>query len=337
MEKVKAAIIGLGRIASLLEEDSRREKPCTHAGAIAANPDCVLSGGCDIDQERRRLFAERWGVPVYADAAEMIRAEKPLILVIATHPDSHYEYCRLAAASGVPVVICEKPLANSLRAARKIASLALQGSREKGGTTIITNHERRYSADYIKAKKILASEKLGPLLSVRSVLCMGKNRRLLDVFWHDGTHLADALMFLSGLTLKHKNRRGAKLTASSGTAWLEGELIHPGKIPVIIELGAGRDHLIFEIEFSCARGRLRIGNGVFEVWESCESPYAEKFRSLELSGKSADRKFEGPTGYFTNMLADAVSCVRKPGQKPVSSAADGLAVIEYLNSVKPWR
>jgi hypothetical protein len=32
MDKIKAAIIGLGRIASLLENDTLREKPCTHAG-----------------------------------------------------------------------------------------------------------------------------------------------------------------------------------------------------------------------------------------------------------------------------------------------------------------
>jgi len=75
MERIKAAGVGLGRIASLLEEDARREKPCTHAGAIAVNKDCALSGGCDIDEERRGLFAQRWGVPVYSDAAEMIREQ----------------------------------------------------------------------------------------------------------------------------------------------------------------------------------------------------------------------------------------------------------------------
>jgi hypothetical protein len=42
MEKISAAIVGLGRIAGMLEEDSLREKPCTHAGAITANSDCVL-------------------------------------------------------------------------------------------------------------------------------------------------------------------------------------------------------------------------------------------------------------------------------------------------------
>jgi hypothetical protein len=101
---------------------------------------------------------------------------------------------------------------------------------------------------------------------------------------------------------------------------------------VLIEVGAGRDHLVFEMEFSCERGRLRIGNGIFEVWESVPSPYAEKFRSLKKTGET----FSGPTGYFANMVKDAAACVPEPGRQPRSSAAEGLAVIEYLHSVQPW-
>jgi len=353
MEKIKAAIIGLGRIASLLEEDSLREKPCTHAGAIAANEDCILAAGCDIDEERRRLFAEKWNVPVYADAEKILSLHNPQILVIATHPDSHYFYCRLASQYKVPVVICEKPLADNIRDARKIARLC-----EKGGPVIITNHERRYSRDYIRAKEILEEGKLGSVLGVRACLYMGKTTRLLDQLWHDGTHLADAIMFLSDAKLKHRRFWGVKLKQRSGTAWLEGFLQREEKnfyhggllscrqlgvsrskdrnsahIPVIFEIGAGRDHLVFEIEFSCERGRLRIGNGVFEVFESVPSPYAEKFRSLKNTGEV----FSGPTGYFANMLKDAVSCVRDRSLKPRSGAMDGLRVIEYLNSVKSWR
>ena len=359
---IKVAIVGLGRIASLLEDDSLREKPCTHAGAITANADCELTAGCDIDEERRGLFAQKWRVPVYADAAEMLRVHKPQILAIATHPDSHYHYCRLAANAGIQVVICEKPLADNIREARKIARLA------DNGLAIVTNHERRYSEDYIRAKTILNSGKLGLLLSMRAVLYMGKTQRLLDVLWHDGTHLADAIMFLTGMELKHKKRRGAKLSANAGTAWLEGELtvsseqlavsnekreeggngdthssfLTPNSsllptpyspLPIIIEIGAGRDHLVFEMEFSCEKGRLRVGNGIFEVWESVPSPYAEKFRSL----RQTEERFSGPTGYFANMVKDAVACAREPGRLPRSSAADGLRVIEYLNSIRAWR
>jgi predicted dehydrogenase len=342
VEKINAAIIGLGRIASLLEEDSLREKPCTHAGALAANPDCTLVAGCDIDGERRRLFTEKWQVPAYANAAEMIRCHKPQILTIATHLDSHYHYCQLAAINDIPVVICEKPLADKLKQARKIARLGQFSANINHGPVIVTNHERRYSADYIRTKTILSEEKLGKLLSVRAVLYMGKNKRLLDVLWHDGTHLVDAIMFLANLELKHRRRWGAKLSASTGTAWLEGELYRGKSVkptPVIIEIGAGRDHLVFEMEFSCEKGRLRIGNGIFEVYESAPSPYAEKFRSL----KRTDETFTGPTGYFANMVQDAVDCAKaaidsqEPGKIPRSNAADGLKVIEYLNSVKAWK
>jgi predicted dehydrogenase len=329
MEKIKAAIVGLGRIASLLEEDTLREKPCTHAGAIAANDDCILAAGCDTDEERRRLFAEKWQVPVFADAAEMLSIHKPQIFVIATHPDSHYHYCRLAIQHKVSVVICEKPLADNIVNARKIARLS-----EKSGAVIITNHERRYSQDYICAKEILEEGKLGRLLGVRAILYMGKTRRLVDQFWHDGTHLADAIMFLSNSSLKHRRFWGAKLNSRSGTTWLEGSL-HREKeppVPVIFEIGAGRDYLVFEIEFSCEKGRLRIGNGVFKVCESVPSPYAENFRSLKNTGEV----FSGPTGYFANMLNDAVACVRDSNRKPCSGAIDGLRVIEYLNSVKRW-
>jgi predicted dehydrogenase len=335
MDKIKAAIVGLGRIASLLEDDSLREKPCTHAGAITANGDFLLAAGADIDGERRRLFAERWGVPVYDDAAEMLRAEAPRVLVIATHPDSHERYCRLASAYRVPLVICEKPLADSLGAARRIVRLARNASRD--GPVIMVNHERRYSLDYISAREIIAKGRLGSLLSADAMLYMGKERRLRDVLWHDGTHLADAIMYLTGMTMKRGKRWGAPLSSRRGTAWLAGTLGSAGKtkdrIPFVIELGAGRDHLVFEMSFSFERGRLRIGNGIFEVWESEPSPYAEKFRSL----KKTACDFTGPTGYFENMIKDAAACVRDPSRRPVSGAADGLDVIEYLSSVTRWK
>jgi predicted dehydrogenase len=229
------------------------------------------------------------------------------------------------------VVVAEKPLADTLRNARRIAALHRQGK-----LRILTNHERRYSADYIRAKAILDGEELGPLRGVRAALYMGKNRRLADVLWHDGTHLADVIMFLGGGTLRHRRTWGAKLNRPEGTAWLLGCLERPAspaspRVPFTIELGAGRDHLVFETEFSCERGRLRIGNGVFEVWESRPSPYAEKFRSLQKTGET----FRGPTGYFANMIRDAAACYRDPRRQPRSSALEGLRVVEYLNSVRP--
>jgi predicted dehydrogenase len=342
----KAAIVGLGRIASLLENDSLREKPCTHAGAITTTPGLALCAGADTDEERRKLFAEKWKVPVYAEAQAMLEQERPQILHIATHPDSHWQYCSLAARYGVSVAVCEKPLADTLAQAKKIAAL-----HESGKITVITNHERRYAADYTRAKAVLAGgERLGNITGVRGKLYVGKTRRLLDVLWHDGTHLADAAMFLTGGVLKHRKTLGggcpgkagrhgkAGLNARTGTVYLLGHLDSPlvpaaVPLPFFLELGAGRDHLVFELEFSCERGKLVIGNGIYEVWESRESPYAEGFKSLV----KCDDAFTGHTGYFSNMAANALACAQSGAETAVSTAMDGLRVIRYLRSVKAWR
>ncbi len=99
---IPCAIIGLGRIGSLLETDPLREKPCTHAGAIVDNPHCRLVGGYDLDPERRIQFSETWKVPTdFSSAEEMLETLHPEILCIATHPDSHAYYVELAAQKNV--------------------------------------------------------------------------------------------------------------------------------------------------------------------------------------------------------------------------------------------
>ncbi len=317
----RCAVVGLGRIGSLLEDDVLREKPCTHAGAIAADPDCVLVGGADIDPERRRLFAERWNCPaVFADAGELIGGTRPDILHVATHPDSHEKYVRLAAERGVPVVVCEKPLADSLAAARRIASL-----HEKGAVTVVVNHERRYSADYLLAKALVDGGRYGRLLAAAGKLHFGRRRKLMDQMIHDGTHMADILAFLAGGSLR-KTAVSGRLDRRSGTAVV---LAKSGGVPVAIEVGAERDHLVFEIDLSFESGRLRIGNGLYEESESRASPYYEGFRSLVPAGTRPPDK----TGYFAGMLADAAACVRDRKRRPLSGAVDGYRALEFILSL----
>lgn len=320
MEKIPVAFIGLGRIASLLEDDPLREKPCTHAGAVAANPDCTIVAGADIDHNRRTLFAKRWHCSVYADAETMIKTHSPQIVIIATGPELHERYCALASEYKVPVIICEKPLADTLKQARRIV---------RTGSRILVNHERRYSAPYIRAKEVLDSGRLGRLLSIKATLCMGgKNRSLRNVLWNDGTHLIDAIHFLSGSTIQKQSEvRASQLDSKTGTVFLTGTL--ESSIPFFIEVGAERDFLAFEIDCTSEYGRIQIGNDIFGIWESGPSPYAQGFRSLIKTTETVS----GPTGYFINMIADAVVGVRDKNHVLRSSAADGLAVIEYLDKL----
>jgi predicted dehydrogenase len=326
---MRCAIVGLGRIGSLLEDDTLREKPATHAGAIAGNPDCLLVAGADLDPERRSLFAERWGCDrLYEDAESMLRGQAGPdggidAFFVATHPESHLKLCRLAAAYGVPVVVCEKPLADTMRRARAIRRL-----HNPANMTILTNHERRYSKDYLAARSTVREGSLGELRGITGTLYFGSKMTHREVLLHDGTHMVDIVNFLAGGRLRVRRVVG-NLNRRTGTSYLHGELKGgTGTAPVVLEVGSGRDHLVFEVTLSFSRGRLRVGNGVFAVEKSAESPHYEGYRSLVPDASAPI----GPTGYFANMVADAVACFREPGREPVSSAADGYEVMKFIFS-----
>lgn len=316
--RVRCAVVGLGRIASLLEKDPLREKPCTHVGAITAIPRCELVAGADIDPERRELFREDWGCEaLYEDAGEMLREQQPQILVVATHPDSHLRYVSAAAKAGVPVAICEKPLADTLGNARRIARLYRSGK-----ITVVTNHERRYSSDYARGRQAVRDGRYGRLLSVKGTLYFGRTTRKDRMLLHDGTHLIDAVNYLTGQPTRFLRRHG-RLRSRRSSTFLLGR---SGAVPVLLEVGSERDHLVFEVELSFESGRLRIGNGT-ESWErSEESPYYEGYRSLLPDPPGA----AGLTGYFANMVADAVACVDEPDREPRSSAIDALEVMKFI-------
>ena len=145
--EVRCAVIGLGRIGFSLEDDERREKPCTHTGAILADGTCTLVGGCDTEAAARDAYKQRFNVPVYDSPDDLLRDTRPHIVCIATYPDSHCELVEAAVRHNVPVAVCEKPLAHRLRDGRRIASL-----HQSGRIRVLTNHERRYSGDYLAAR-----------------------------------------------------------------------------------------------------------------------------------------------------------------------------------------
>ena len=354
-DKITCAVAGLGRIGSSLEKDALREKPCTHTGAIVGNADCVLVAGCDIKPEARERFLEDWGYlspkPEVFDSLDgLLEGIVPQVLVAATYPESHSRIVKKAVTAGVPVIVCEKPLADTLRSARKIAAL-----HRRGGVTVLVNHERRYSSDYLAVRRAISEKRYGRLISVRGTLYFGRTARHKDVLLHDGTHLVDIINFLVDPAARRPGeinpvrleRRFGSMRSKRGSAYLFGtapcaEAAGAADVPVVIEVGAERDHLVFEVELSFERGRIRVGNGVFSFEVSGESPYYEGYRSL-LPDEAPEI---GKTGYFSNMIADAVRCLRRRQVagagggvggitcEPVSSAVDGYAVMKYIRSMR---
>ena len=66
--RYRAAVIGCGAIGSSIEDDIlgahyRLLLPFGHAPVYHRNPRTDLIAGADPSEERRQLFAERWGLP----------------------------------------------------------------------------------------------------------------------------------------------------------------------------------------------------------------------------------------------------------------------------------
>jgi predicted dehydrogenase len=320
---VRVAFLGLGRIASLLEDDTKREKPASHAGAFAGVPGTVLAGGWDLDSDRRLAFAERWSVPSeFAGPTELLKTLKPDVLVVATWPSSHASLVELACSREVPVVVCEKPLTADLAEARRLVRRVAKTS-----TKVMVNHERRYARDYLRVRSLIREGTYGRLATVAAKLFMGRGRSPGEVLLWDGTHLIDILRFLTGeevgplQTWGRTEDRGGSLTAR----------LTLGDVEVFIETASNRDHLVFELDLSFERGRVRIGNGLYEEAAGGVSPFYDSMRSL-LPVK-VDPSALYPTGYFSGMAEDAVRAAAEPGYRPVSTIEDGLAALAVIERI----
>lgn len=183
-----AAVIGLGFIGAgdQVSGDAIGQQVAsldgTHASALAAHPSVRLVSGSSRDLGRRQRFAERLGVKnTYEDWRELIAAEKPDIVSIATNSPYHAEITIACAEAGIRAVICEKPIATKLSDAdRAIAAC------RKSGTLLVVNHSRRWHPLWIRVRDEVANGAVGEICHAVVTWSGG---RLGNI----GTHLFDLL------------------------------------------------------------------------------------------------------------------------------------------------
>lgn len=104
---VRLAFVGCGRIAG------------THFDALARVDGMAVTAVCDEREDRARAAGERLGVPWFTDYARMLR-EAPCDAVTIATPSGLHPAHGVAAARAGKHVICEKPMATSLKGADEL-------------------------------------------------------------------------------------------------------------------------------------------------------------------------------------------------------------------------
>lgn len=160
-------------------------------------------GLCDQSREtielaRRELGLD--GIQCSDDARGLLRSTTPEAVVVATTAPSHSDLV-CAAAESARYILCEKPIATSVRD----ADLMIESCARRGAVLAV-NHQIRFMSQYTEAKAAIETNELGGLVSV---LVAGSNFGLAM----NGSHYFEMFRFITGDA------------AQSVQAWLDREIV----------------------------------------------------------------------------------------------------------------
>lgn len=147
---MRYALIGCGRIST------------NHIKA-AVNNKLEIVGVCDILPEKMEELLEKHelkndnSIHRYTDYKELIAAEKPELISIATESGNHAEIALYCIEAGINVII-EKPMAMSIADANKIIDLA-----EKKHVKVSACHQNRFNVAVQELRKAIESGRFGKI------------------------------------------------------------------------------------------------------------------------------------------------------------------------------
>ena len=147
---MRYALIGCGRIST------------NHIKA-AVNNKLEIVGVCDILPEKMEELLEKQelkndnSIHRYTDYKELIAAEKPELISIATESGNHAEIALYCIEAGINVII-EKPMAMSIGDANKIIELA-----EEKHVKVSACHQNRFNVAVQELRKAVESGRFGKI------------------------------------------------------------------------------------------------------------------------------------------------------------------------------
>lgn len=146
MSKLKVAVIGAGSISEM------------HLKSYQNNPGAELYAICDLNGERAKAKADKYGIPhVYTDYKELLADPAVDAVSICTWNDSHAPIS-IAALDAGKNVLTEKPLCKTVAEA-----LEVEKAVRRSGKTLQVGFVRRYASNTGIVKSFLDNGELGDI------------------------------------------------------------------------------------------------------------------------------------------------------------------------------
>ena len=187
MARLKAAVIGLGRIASTIDEELGEfdgvEFPYGHIPCYMSMPEIEVVGMSDTWVEQREAAGAKWGFEaLYADYRQMLEETRPDIVSVCTSAKPRGDILLEIANGGygVRAIWAEKPITLSLAE----ADAAIDACK-RANIALAINCTRRWRDDYLQVNALINEGAIGDVVSVDSRSRCGLS--------HNGSHLITTL------------------------------------------------------------------------------------------------------------------------------------------------
>lgn len=145
---LRFALMGCGRIAK------RHSELLGYKQIEGATLACV----CDLDIEKARTIGEKFGVPYYTDAHQMMAEQKPDVVTILTESGRHAEHVIALAPYGKHLIV-EKPMALTVADADKMIAAC-----KAANIRLFVVKQNRFNVPVTKLREALEAGRFGKLV-----------------------------------------------------------------------------------------------------------------------------------------------------------------------------
>lgn len=338
--KIRIGIIGTGSISSL------------HLDAYSKNPDVELYAFCDINEERVKTAAKKYGVTrVFTDMNEMLKLKEIDAVSVCTWNSAHAS-CTISALNAGKHVLCEKPMATSSEEAKEMKAAA-----DRSGKLLMIGFVRRFGNDCDILKDFINTDYFGDIYYSKATYLRRKGNPggwfgdksrsgggpLIDL----GVHVIDLVRYLLG------NPKPISVYGATFQKLLDRKNIK-GAISYLASSRTDSD--ICDVE-DLATAMIRFDNGaVLNIEASFSLNIKNDEGKIELFGTKAGAKLD-PTleiyseinnymaniqlhtkteldfnGLFEKEINHFISCV-KDGVTCIAPAQDGVELMTILDAV----
>ena len=327
--KVRVGVIGAGIFGE------------HHAAVFSALDAVELVGVCDLDVERAKDMAARYGASAWYSSADEMLGKLELDAVSIATPDHTHTPLVLDALQRGLHVLCEKPLATTGPEARLIADAV-----REAGVTLMVDFHNRVNPPFVKAKEVIGNGEIGPVRHGYLRLSDTEYVPLemlpwaahSSALWFLGSHGVDLLRFLLNdevIRVFGVKRRGKLVErgvdtddfhvailefAHGAVVTIEHSWILPGSQPSVYD---------FKLELVGDKGAIYVDtshNRCIELHSGGEMRYPDLLGVVPTGGG----RIGGFIGESIARFVDAVVT----GSRPLADADDGARATEIVEAIE---